>query len=76
MFAEILADNEATNHGLCTLAVPDVCTGKATCVHHTLGIKVTGHDRRYLAAACSPCNQHVGDPSAHPDPPHLEVTRW
>lgn len=74
--AQILADNVVTNHGLCTLKIKDVCVGVADCVHHILGITVTGHNRAYMAAACTPCNQRVGDPLHHVDPPHVAVTVW
>jgi hypothetical protein len=37
-----------------------------------LGKAVTGDDPLYLQAACTPCNQHVGDPAAG-DPEPLPV---
>lgn len=73
---QMLADNVATNDGMCTLAIEGVCTGKATQVHHTLGIAVTGHDPRYMVPACAECNHHVGDPAKAVDPPHLVITDW
>ena len=60
----------------CRLRVPGVCTGRATCVHHTLGKRVTGDDPRYLVAACTQCNLKVGDPARSPDPAPRPVTRW
>lgn len=73
--ALVLANNQATNGGRCTLAIPDMCTGQATQVHHTLGRNVTGDDPRYLAATCAECNQHVGDPTKHNPQPKL-ISRW
>lgn len=46
----------------------DVCTGRATCVHHTHGRQVTGDDPRYLVAACRQCNGAIGDPTKQADP--------
>lgn len=73
---QLLDENVITNRGLCTLMIKGVCTGKATCIHHTLGVSVTGHDPRYMVATCSACNLHVGDPLRHADPPHVSVTQW
>jgi hypothetical protein len=53
-----------------------VCTGVATCVHHTLGRAVTGDHLAFLVASCAPCNLHIGDPQRHADPPNQPVTRW
>lgn len=62
---------------VCQLRRPDVCTGRATHVHHTLGRTVTGdEDDRYLVAACEPCNLAVGDPTKGPDPQPKPMTRW
>jgi hypothetical protein len=71
----VLAENLATNQGRCTLAIARVCTGEATQVHHVLGRRTTGDDRRYLAATCAACNLHVGDPTKI-SPSHRVVTRW
>lgn len=60
---------------LCQLRIPGVCTQTADCVHHTHGRNVTGDDPRYLAAACTPCNLHIGDPTRH-DPAPRPVTQW
>lgn len=59
---------------LCQLRL-DVCTVKATHVHHTLGKTVTGDDPRYLVAACAPCNLKTGDPTRH-DPLPQPRTDW
>lgn len=75
--AAVLLENLTSNNGRCTLAIPDVCTGAATCVHHTRGRLVTGDDRRFLAAACAPCNLRIGDPTkATADPHGRSATRW
>lgn len=74
--AVVLANNRATNGGRCTLAIPGVCTGEATHVHHTLGRTVTGDDPAHVVAACAACNLHVGDPAARPDPSPRPITRW
>ncbi len=60
---------------LCRLRT-EVCTHRATCVHHTLGKAVTGDDPRYLVAACKPCNLKIGDPNKGADPPNKGVTKW
>ena len=61
--AGVLATNQAATGGRCQLGIPDVCTGTADCVHHTLGRAVTGDDPRFLLAVCTACNLHVGQPS-------------
>lgn len=66
--AAILLNNQATNAGQCTVQVPDVCTGRADCVHHTKGRAVTGDDPRYMVAACTACNLHIGQPIIDPRP--------
>lgn len=71
----ILNANLLDNAGRCTLQIPGICTGRATCVHHTHGKATTGDDPRYLTAACTECNLHVGDPSKH-DPQPRPMTRW
>lgn len=60
----------------CRLAIPGICEGYATQVHHTLGIAVTGHDEAYLVAACRPCNLRVGQPGNNTDPQHATSTDW
>lgn len=72
----ILRSNLVENEGACQLAIVGVCEGVADTVHHTLGISVTGDDRRYLVATCTPCNLHVGDPSKRQDPPPSPSTKW
>jgi hypothetical protein len=72
--AVVLANNQATNQGRCTLAIPGVCTGQAECVHHELG-KAHGDDPRYLKPACSACNLKVGNPAKY-NPPIRRMTRW
>jgi len=52
------------------------CMGRADCVHHTRGWSVTGDDPQYLVAACTPCNQRVGQPDPALDPPHRPMTQW
>lgn len=63
------------NDGRCTLAIPGVCEGRATEVHHTLGRAATGDDPRYLAAVCKACNLHMGDPAKHEPQPKIR-SRW
>lgn len=72
--ARVLADNQATNQGRCTLQLRG-CTGQAEQVHHTLGRQVTGDDPRYLAAVCAWCNRKAGDPQ-QTNPQPQRVSRW
>lgn len=75
--ARVMADNLATTGGRCTLAIPGICTVRATQAHHTLGYYVTGDDARYMQATCAECNNKVGDPrraAAKPQPKRL--TSW
>ena len=72
--ALVLANNQATNAGRCTLTIQGVCTGQATQVHHVLG-KANGDDPRYLTAVCGECNRHVGDPNRW-NPPHKRISKW
>lgn len=60
----------------CRLRLLGVCTGVATCVHHTRGRAVTGDNAEYLVAACAPCNLKIGDPAKAADPPNEGVTKW
>jgi hypothetical protein len=72
--ARVMAENAARG-GRCQLAIPDVCTGPVTDVHHTHGRAATGDDPRYLIATCRACNLHVGDPSqSNPQP--RSSSRW
>jgi 5-methylcytosine-specific restriction endonuclease McrA len=73
--AQVLCDNQATNEGRCTLAIPGVCTTLATEVHHVLGRQVTGDDPSYLAAWCRACNLKVGQPKLSTPPPR-QITKW
>jgi hypothetical protein len=57
----------------CQLRIEGVCTGMATCVHHTLG-KRYGDDPAHLVAACQPCNARVNDPARTSD--HQRVVAW
>lgn len=64
----------------CRLALPGVCTGLATQVHHVLG-KASGDDPAHLVSSCRGCNLKVGDPlkrkpGAGADPPGRAMTRW
>lgn len=71
----VLFANQVENGGRCVLAIPKVCTGVATQVHHTKGRAVTGDDPRYLVATCAPCNLHVGSPTrTSPEP--RPVSKW
>lgn len=72
--AGVLLANQQENKGMCTLAVPAVCTGTATQVHHLKG-KQYGDDVRHLAAVCRACNLHVGDP-ARKSPQPRPVSHW
>ena len=73
--AEVLAENQATRGGVCGVGVEGVCTGQATQVHHTLGIRVTGEDKRYLIATCGACNRHIGDPLRNRVEPK-RISKW
>lgn len=72
--AGILAANRHDNAGRCTLAIPEVCTGTATQVHHVNG-KAAGDDPRYMVPACAECNRHVGDPNKGSPQPR-KVSNW
>lgn len=73
--AAILLANEVENQGRCQVALPEVCTGLADTVHHTLGRAITGDDPRYLVACCRACNLAIGEPKTD-SPPHKRVSRW
>lgn len=66
--AIVLRANRIEHGGRCQIGLPDVCTGEATEVHHTLGRSVTGDDPRYLVASCKACNLAVGEPAGDPEP--------
>jgi 5-methylcytosine-specific restriction endonuclease McrA len=72
--ARILADNQRTNQGRCTLHIPGVCTGQADQVHHVLGREVSGDDPAYLAAVCRACNLKAGQPGRRTKP--KRVSKW
>jgi hypothetical protein len=88
--AAVLEENLATNGGRCRLQIPTVCTTRANCAHHLLGRAITGDDPRYIVAACTDCNLHIGDPQTHNpacplcarrpantlDPEPRPATRW
>lgn len=61
----------ARAEGVCQLQL-DVCTGKATEAHHTLGRGRTGDDPTHMVAACKACNLRVGDPTRHDPAPVVE----
>ena len=61
---------------VCQLRIPEVCTYKATCVHHVIG-KRHGDNPADLVASCQACNLKVGDPEAGTkDPVHHPHTAW
>lgn len=71
--ASILARDAYT----CQLRIPDVCTQRATHVHHVTGRATTGDDPAHLMATCAPCNLHVGDPTARRhDPTPTPRSSW
>lgn len=70
----VLKHNREFQRGQCQVR-SSVCTGKATCVHHTQPRHLVGDDPKYLLASCAECNQHVGDPSRH-DPDPQPRTKW
>jgi 5-methylcytosine-specific restriction endonuclease McrA len=59
----------------CQIQLTGICTGRATCVHHTLGKAVTGDDPTYLVAACTECNLKIGDPQKY-NPQPKPMTKW
>jgi hypothetical protein len=73
--ARVLALNLEQNHGRCVLAIPGICTGKATQAHHTKGRATTGDDPQHLIASCAACNLKVGQPKP-PSPPHKTISNW
>lgn len=72
--AAILLANQAENRGRCQLAIPNVCEGQASQVHHIKG-KAHGDDPKWLVACCQACNLHVGNPMRH-NPAPRRVSRW
>lgn len=72
--AAVLLANSHENKGRCVLAIPGVCTGQATQVHHVRG-KAYGDRLEDLVPACRECNLHIGQPGrVSPDP--RPVSRW
>lgn len=70
----VLDANTLENGGRCQLAIPGVCDGQATQVHHVRG-KHMGDSPVDLMPACAPCNRHVGQPGrSSPEP--RPVSRW
>jgi 5-methylcytosine-specific restriction endonuclease McrA len=67
----------------CQLRYPGICRTIADSVHHVHG-KDAGDNPANLIAACTPCNQHAGDPTrirgsrtqTAPDPQPISRTRW
>jgi len=64
------------DHELCRLRLPGICTIHATEVHHVHGRAITGDDPRFLVAACSACNNKLGDPQQNKDPKPQPRTKW
>jgi 5-methylcytosine-specific restriction endonuclease McrA len=71
----------------CQLRIKGICKVKADCVHHVDGKGSQMEDPSRLAAACTPCNLHIGDPTrprrdpdsgkvTHHDPPPAPRTAW
>lgn len=59
----------------CQLALPGVCTSKATHVHHLVGKRYGDHPS-LLVAACQACNLKTGNPERTTDPKPKPMTRW
>jgi 5-methylcytosine-specific restriction endonuclease McrA len=60
----------------CQLQIDGICTTIADCVHHLDG-KAAGDNPDRCVASCTPCNLHVGDPTAGgQDPEHVQRTAW
>jgi hypothetical protein len=57
-----LAENRRVNDGRCEQAIPGVCTGVATEVHHIHG-RMAGDGAANLHATCKECNLRIGDPT-------------
>ncbi|GAA4681303.1 hypothetical protein [Phytohabitans rumicis] len=58
----------------CQIRIAGVCTGRATCVHHTQGRRATGDDPAHLQAACQPCNARINDPAVVSK--HQTIVTW
>lgn len=61
--AEVLERDGET----CQLRIKGICVERSEPmhVHHTKGHAATGDNPRYLVAACSSCNEHLGDPEKY-----------
>lgn len=59
----------------CQLTYAGTCTTVATCVHHTLGVGVTGDNPAFLVASCQACNLKAGEPDGGDARPR-RTTRW
>lgn len=59
----------------CQIRIQGICLTVADCVHHTLGWAVTGDNPAHLIAACTPCNQRIGEPDGNDEQPR-RTTRW
>lgn len=59
----------------CQIQTPGICLTVADCVHHTLGQALTGNNPAHLVAACTPCNQRIGEPDGGDAQPR-RTTRW
>lgn len=73
--ARVLAANRVENQGRCVVQLPEVCTGQADQVHHTVGRAVSGDDPRFLVAVCGACNRAIGEPKNN-SPQHRRVSEW
>jgi 5-methylcytosine-specific restriction endonuclease McrA len=64
----------------CQVRIAGICKTVADCVHHLDG-KAHGDRQDRLVASCTPCNLHVGDPTAststtQSDPEPRSTTTW
>ena len=62
----------------CQIRISGVCIGTATHAHHVKPkVKGGSDDPANLAAACAPCNLHLGDREQTPnDPAPVPRTSW
>lgn len=59
----------------CRIQIQGVCVTIADCVHHTLGVEITGDNPAHLVAACTPCNLRIGEPNGNDAEPRRD-RRW
>lgn len=59
----------------CQIQIPGLCVFTSDCVHHTLGVAVTGDNPAHLVAACTPCNLRLGEPDGADARPR-RTTQW